>query len=66
MKLVLNIVLWKYIGDESCDYFTLLLNKNPFTNITLIMVIIKSTKHNKTKSSTHKNHGNDDACTEKP
>ena len=66
MKLVLNIALWKYISDGSCDYFTLLLSKNPFTNTTLIMVIIKSTKRNKTKSSTHKNHGNDDACTEKP
>lgn len=28
MKVIVNIVLWKYESDENCHYFTLLLSEN--------------------------------------
>ena len=35
MKVTLHLVLWKYISDGNCDYFTLLLSWNPSTSLSL-------------------------------
>ena len=31
MNVILNVVLWKYICNENCNYFMLLLDRNPST-----------------------------------
>ena len=43
MKSILNIVLWKYISDGNCYYFTLLVNENSSTATTLALEILLST-----------------------
>ena len=43
MKSILNTVLWKYISDGNCYYFTLLVNENSSTATTLALEILLST-----------------------
>ena len=51
MKVILNVVLWKYISDGNCDYFKLLLSEVP--------------NYNRAKSSSCVNHGNDETLNQK-
>ena len=51
MRVVLNLVLWKYISDCDCDYFTLLLHN-------VCNSEVSPTEHNRAECNAYVNHIN--------